>query len=193
MLTKTYWREAASELKNIKILAFAALMIAACAALGFIPSIPIGDAAKVSWGFLARAVCGMVCGPVVARVFGFAEDTWSYLVHPTGAYFPGYAITTMLGTMIYALFLYKRKITLPKIFLAKLCTNVLNVVLGTLWTAIVTDKGYLFYLPVRAIKNLVMLPVQTIMLALLIGALAPILKRVDLSNPLLGRRARPGT
>ena len=193
MLTKTYWQEAAAELKNIKIIAFAALMIAACAALGFIPSIPIGDATKVSWGFLARAVCGMVCGPVVALVFGFAEDTLSYLVHPTGAYFPGYALTTMLGTMIYALFLYKKKITLPRIFLAKLCTNVLNVVLGTLWTAILTDKGYLFYLPVRAVKNLLMLPVQTIMLALLIGALVPILKRVDFSNPLTARRARSGT
>ncbi len=86
----SYWRLAASELKKPRMLTFAALMIAACVALSYVPAIPIGDRGnEVTWGFLARAVCGMVCGPVMALVFGFAEDTVSFLIHPTVAYFPG--------------------------------------------------------------------------------------------------------
>ena len=169
-----YWRTAAGELKNIRILAFAALMIAACVALSYVPSIHIGDGGvRISWGFLARSVCGMVGGPVVALVFGFAEDTISFMIHPTGAYFPGYALTTMLGTMIYALFLYRAKPTVVRIFLAKLFTNILNVFLGSLWSAILLSKGYLYYMTTSFYKNLVMLPIQTAMLWYLVVAILP--------------------
>lgn len=180
-----YWRSAVGELKNIRTLTFAALMIAVCVALSYVPSIPIGDSgARVTWGFLARSVCGMVGGPIVALVFGFAEDTISYLIHPSGAYFPGYALTTMLGTMIYALFLYRAKPTAIRIFLAKLFTNALNVVLGAYWSSILYSKGYLYYMTASFYKNLIMLPIQAVLLWYLLRALLPHLSRSGLIPPL---------
>lgn len=185
-----YWRDAAEDFRRPRTLAFAALMIAACVALSYIPSIPVGDGGvRVTWGFLARAVCAVVCGPVTALVFGFAEDTVSFLLHPSGPYFPGYALTTMIGTLIYALFLYRTRPTVVRIFLAKLCTNALNVVLGSLWSAILYSKGYLYYMTVSFYKNLVMLPVQTAMLCFLLAALMPVLSRMGLVAP-AGRDAR---
>lgn len=180
-----YWRAAAGELKNIRILAFAALMIAACTALTLIPSIPTTDPnVRVTWGFLARAVCGMVGGPITALIFGVAEDTINFLIAPSGPYFPGYALTTMLGTMIYALFLYRVKFTpmslVVRVFFAKLFTNILNVTLGALWSSILYSKGYIYYMVKSFWKNLVMLPVQTAMLFFLLVALIPILSRVGL-------------
>ena len=181
----TYWRTAVADFKDLRILVFAAMMIAACNALAHIPSIPTTDPnVRVTWGFLARAVCGMVGGPVTALVFGFAEDTINFFIHPTGPYFPGYALTTMLGTMIYALFLYRAKFTpvtlAVRVFLAKLFTNILNVTLGALWSAILYSKGYYYYMVKSFWKNLVMLPVQAVMLFFLIGALIPILGRIGL-------------
>ena len=181
----TYWRTAVAAFKDLRILVFAAMMIAACNALAHIPSIPTTDPnVRVTWGFLARAVCGMVGGPVTALVFGFAEDTINFFIHPTGPYFPGYALTTMLGTMIYALFLYRAKFTpvtlAVRVFLAKLFTNILNVTLGALWSAILYSKGYYYYMVKSFWKNLVMLPVQAVMLFFLIGALIPILGRIGL-------------
>ncbi|MDD5938790.1 MAG: folate family ECF transporter S component [Clostridiales bacterium] len=185
-----YWRDAAEDFRRPRTLAFAALMIAACVALSYIPSIPVGDGGvRVTWGFLARAMCAVVCGPVTALVFGFAEDTVSFLLHPSGPYFPGYALTTMIGTLIYALFLYRTRPTVVRIFLAKLCTNALNVVLGSLWSAILYSKGYLYYMTVSFYKNLVMLPVQTAMLCFLLAALMPVLSRMGLVAP-AGRDAR---
>lgn len=185
-----YWRDAAEDFRWPRTLAFAALMIAACVALSYIPSIPVGDGGvRVTWGFLARAMCAVVCGPVTALVFGFAEDTVSFLLHPSGPYFPGYALTTMIGTLIYALFLYRTRPTVVRIFLAKLCTNALNVVLGSLWSAILYSKGYLYYMTVSFYKNLVMLPVQTAMLCFLLAALMPVLSRMGLVAP-AGRDAR---
>ncbi len=178
--SKAYWHDALLELKNLKILVFSGLMIAACIALSYIPSIPVGNGVRVSWGFLARALCSLVGGPVNGLIFGAAEDTISYLMHPTGPYFPGYMLTTMLGNLFYALFLYRAKVTVVRIFLAKLCTNVLNVTLGALWSSILYGKAYLLVAGTSLVKNAIMLPIQTAMLCALLAALLPALGRLDL-------------
>lgn len=178
-----YWRQALADMKNPRVLTFSALMIAACVALSYVPSIHITDKVRVTWGFLARALCGAVGGPLNALVFGAAEDTISFLIHPTGPYFPGYMLTTMLGTFLYALFLYRRPYNslLPvRIFFAKLCTNALNVTLGALWSAILYSKGYLYYAYTSLLKNLIMLPIQAVMLCFLFAAVVPILRRANL-------------
>lgn len=175
-----YWRDALRDFHKPRVLVFSALMIAACVVLSYIPSIPITDGVRITWGFLARALCALVGGPINALVFGFAEDTVSFLINPKGVYFPGYALTTMLGTMVYALFLYRSKITIWRIFLAKLCNNILNILLGSLWSAILYGKGYLYYVSTRIATNAMMLPVQTIMLVMLLTALLPILRQMEL-------------
>ena len=102
-----YWRQAARELKDLRKLTFAALMIAMCFILSSVPSVPLFGGAKVTWGFLARSTCALVCGPVLGIVFGFAEDILSFFVTGGGGcpFFPGYTLTTMLGVFIYSLFL----------------------------------------------------------------------------------------
>jgi len=194
-----YWRTALADFKTARNLTFAALMIAACVALSYVPSIHIGDGGvRVTWGFLARALCGAVCGPVTALVFGFAEDTVSYLIHPTGAYFPGYALTTMLGTLIYALFLYRAKLTpvtlAVRVALAKFFTNVLNVFLGALWSTILMGKGYWVRVTASAAKNAVMFPVQAVMLFFLLAALLPILGKMGMvpKGELASKPRQPG-
>lgn len=176
--SKAYWQDAVKDFKKLPTLAFSAVMIAACIALSYVPSIHIGDQVRVTWGFLARALCSLVGGPVNALVFGAAEDTISYLMHPTGPYFPGYMLTTMLGNLFYALFLYRTKVSVLRIFLAKLSTNILNVTLGALWSSILYGKAYVYYASASLVKNAIMLPVQTAMLALLFAALLPVLKSI---------------
>lgn len=179
-----YWRTAAEDFRRPRNLAFAALMIAACAALARVPSIRINFtdlyAPRITWGFLARSVCSMVCGPVMGVVFGFAEDTISYLADPAYPYFPGYALTTMLGNLFYALFLYRVRFGPVRVFFAKLLTNLLNVFLGSLWSTILsgTEKGYLYYMSTSAVKNVITLLPQTVVLCFLFAALTPILRRM---------------
>ena len=177
-----YWRSAARELKDLRKLTFAALMIAMCVVLSRIPSVPLFGGAKITWGFLARSVCALVCGPVLGLLFGFAEDILSFFLTGGGGYpfFPGYTLTTMLGVLTYALFFYRAKVTIGRVFLAKLLTNIQNVVLGALWMAILTGKAWYVTASASALKNLIMLPVQTVLLVVLIGALLPILRRTGL-------------
>ena len=177
-----YWRDAASEFRDLRKLTFAALMLAVCVVLGYIPSVPLIGGARVTWGFLGRSVCAMVCGPLMGLAFGFTEDILSFFLTGGGGYpfFPGYTLTTMLGMFFYALFFYRAKVGIVRIFLAKLVTNVQNVLLGALWTSILMGKAWFVTASGSAIKNLIMLPVQTILLAVLFGALLPVLRRMKL-------------
>ena len=182
-LTRSYWSQAAAELKNPRMLVFAALMIAACVALAQVPSIrPFGpDGPRIGWGWIARSICGLVTGPITALVFGAAEDTVSFMLSNKGdPYFPGYMITTMIGTAIYALCLYRQRLTVVRVFLAKLLTNACNVVLGSLWSAILMDKGYLYYATKSLIKNVISLPVQVLILCLVLVALMPIMSKMHI-------------
>ena len=137
---------------------FSALMVAVCVALSYARSIPIFYNIRITWGFLGRALCAMVCGPVNALAFGFVEDTVSYFMNPDGGYNPAYVITTMLGALTYALFFYRAKVTVTRLFLAKLVTNLQNVFLGSLWTYLwYTDQGYWAVVGASAMKNTVCL------------------------------------
>ena len=177
-----YWRDAVRELKDLRKLTFAALMIAMCVVLSHIPSVPLFGGAKITWGFLARSLCALVCGPVLGVAFGFAEDILSFFLTGGGGYpfFPGYTLTTMLGVLIYALFFYRAKLTVRRVFFAKLLTNIENVVLGALWMAILSGKAYLVTASASALKNLIMLPFQTALLVILFSALMPVLRRSKL-------------
>lgn len=172
-----YWKTAAAELKNYRVLVFSALMIAACIVLSHC-KIPLGENLSLSVTFLARALCALVCGPVVVILFGAAEDTLSFFLSSGGyPYFPGYMLTTILGCMIYALFFYRAKITWRRIILAKVITNIQNVLLGSLWSAMLYSKGYIYYLTTSAVKNALYLPLQILMLGFLLQALLPVLHK----------------
>lgn len=183
-----YWRDAAKELGDIRKLTVSAMCIALCVALSAIPSVPLWGGAKVTWGFLARSVCAWICGPVLGVVFAVAEDLLSFFLTGGGGYpfFPGYTLTTALGVLIYALFFYRAKMTICRVFLAKLLTNIQNVLLGALWMAILNSNGRfsieMWYASASgsALKNLICLPFQTILLVILFTALHPALAKAHL-------------
>ena len=176
----TYWHEANLAMKCLKLLVFAALMIAVTRALSLIPGIPIWHT-KLTWGFLARSVCAMVCGPVLGLAFGFAEDILGFVLQPTGDFFPGYTLSTMAGVLVYALFFFRRRITVLNLFLANLVVNVaVNALMGSVWSTMVRGGVYWgWFLPSLG-KNLLTLLPKTLVLYVLFQALLPILQRMNL-------------
>ena len=177
--SRTYWGCAVRDFKKPRTLAFAALMVAACVALSYLDSMPVVNNIKITWGFLARSLCALVCGPVMGIVFGAVEDTVSFMFRPAEAYNPFYMFTTVVGVVTYALCLYRCKVTVWRIFLAKFLTNVQNVFLGALGTYLFySGKGYWVLAAESAVKQIVMLPIQTVALTVLFAALLPILHRM---------------
>lgn len=76
-----------------------------------------------------------------------------------------------------------RRMTVIRLFLAKLVTNLQNVFLGSLWTYLwYTDQGYWAVVGASAMKNTVMLPVQVLLLVVLFEAMMPVLAAMGLTS-----------
>lgn len=179
--SRVYWQNALAEMKSVRILALAALFIALRIALASF-YIPVGDNLKIFFTFFVNALGAMIYGPAVALLSGFISDILGFMIHPSGAFFPGYVLSSMLGSFFYAIFLYRSRVTVLRLFLAKLCVNLfVNIGLGATWSAMLFSKGYYYYLTQSVIKNLTLLPFEVITLALFMQIMLPLTARFGLT------------
>ena len=120
--SKAYWRDAAAELKDTRILVVAALMIAVRVAMKGL-GIPLAPNLKINVAFFANALGAMIFGPVVAAVAAVISDTLGCIIFPQGVYFFPYVFIEIAGSMIFALFLYRTKISATRIILSRFCID----------------------------------------------------------------------
>ena len=93
-----YWAEAAKELTNVKMLVFAALMIALRVVLKSVQIPIVPNQLQVGVGFLVNALGAMTFGPVMAVIAAGISDTAGALFFSSGAYFFSFffAVCTVL-------------------------------------------------------------------------------------------------
>lgn len=176
--SKRYWQLAVSELYSVKMLAIAAIFIALRIAIAsfYIPIPGIGTN-RIYFSFFVNSLGSMIYGPVVGAIAVMASDLIGFMIHPSSTFFFGYTITSMAGSFLYGLFLYRQKLTVTRIFLCKLTVNVIcNVLLNGLWDSILIEKAYIVLVSGRIVKNVVMLPIETVLLYVFYTCLIPILK-----------------
>ena len=178
MFTKEYWHSSFSKLKSTRYLALMAIMIAMKIALSFFSvPLPIGDNLRLTFGWLVAGVQGAILGPGAAAVSGAISDIVGFMIRPTGPFFFGYTISEMLGSFVYGLFFYRKKITLPRIAMAKATVNyVVNVLIGSIWSAMLYSKGYIYYASKSLVKNTILLPFEIVLIWLVFQNVGPYLE-----------------
>ena len=77
---KGYWADAFAEMKDTKMLVFAALIVALRVALKTIIRIPLGPSLDITPAFLANALGAMVYGPVVGALGAVVSDLLGVLL-----------------------------------------------------------------------------------------------------------------
>ncbi|MGN0974743.1 MAG: folate family ECF transporter S component [Gemmiger sp.] len=172
VFSAAYWRAARSELKNVRVLAFAGLVCAMAIVLECFPIYILGTSLKIYFSFLAVGL-GCACyGPVVGMLAGACIDTLGFLINSYGEpYFPGYLITAVLSGLIYGLMLYRRKPTVLRIIATRILINYgSNVLLGSVWKAMLYGKGYYYYFTTGLAKNTVMLPIEVVLMVVVLRA-----------------------
>ena len=172
VFSPTYWRTARAEFRNVRVLAFAGLVCAMAIVLEGLPIYLLGPSLKIYFSFLVVGLGCMCYGPCVGMMAGAIIDSVGFLLSSYGEpYFPGYLVTAVLSGFIYGVLLYKRKQTLLRIIVVRLIINYgSNVLLGSVWKAMLYGKGYLYYLTSGAIKNTLMLPVEVFLMWAVLNA-----------------------
>ena len=90
----------------------------------------------------------------------------------------------MLGSVTYALFFYRQRLSVLRIFLCRLVVNlVINVLIGSIWSAMLMGKGYYYYLTKSIVKNLLLLPAETAVMYVVFRTMTPLLERMKLVVP----------
>ena len=186
-----YWRDAAAELKDVRMLAITALMIALRIVLKPL-AIPLGPQLSIQTAMLATALGAMIYGPVMAIPAAMISDTIGFMIYPTGEYFLPFMLTEIASTMIYALCLYRAKtnpvrVMLSRFFICFLVNVVLQQFIYAWWYSYIGNpesakESILGIMTVtRIFKNLAMFPLESVVLTLFLKLLLPITQRMKLT------------
>ncbi len=186
-----YWRDAAAELKDVKMLVITALMIALRIALKPF-AIYIGPQMAIQTATLATALGAMIFGPVMAIPAAMVSDTIGFMIFPTGDYFLPFMLTEIASTMFYALCLYRAKPSATRVIVARfLICFVVNVVLQQFifaWQytymgnpAKAKDSIMGMMTTARLFKNLFFFPIESVVITLFLKVLVPVTSRIKLT------------
>ncbi|MGN1128098.1 MAG: folate family ECF transporter S component [Candidatus Flemingiibacterium sp.] len=181
-----YWKCAAHQLRDVRILCIAAILIALRVALKS-AYIPVGENLNIYFGFFVNALGAMIFGPVVAIIGAAISDTLGALLFPSnGAYFFPFILVEIAGSLTFALFLWRRKLSTVRIILSRfavvfVCNFILNpIIMNWYYAWLNNGKTYKLITLPRVVKNLALFPAEAFLLVLFLGALTPALMRMKL-------------
>lgn len=185
--SKAYWRDAAAELKSVKTLVIAAMMIALRVATKGL-AVPIAPNLKLfSVASFINALGAMIVGPVVAIPAAFLSDFAGVMLwEGLGTYFLPYALQEIGSSLIWALLLYRAKPTAWRVMLGRLSICVIiNVILGTsidmLWQTVYYGQSSMVLTLPRVLKNTFMFPIESVAMTFFLGLMVPITNRMGLT------------
>lgn len=145
-----------------------AIMIAARIILGFIPALNVNNIIEVGVGFVGTAFSGILFGPVLAALVSVINDVITFFMGGGGIFFPGFTLSAGVGGLIYGWMLWRKPITWKRIFIAVLLVTVLvNIGLNSIWIRMLFGQAWQAFMPLRIVKNMVTLPINTIILVFL--------------------------
>ena len=158
-------KRSAEGMKNIRCIVGTSMFVALNCVLGYVKIVLVPNTLEIQFSTLAHAACAFTYGPVMAGFAGILTDTIKYFLNPSGPYMPFFAINEFLTGFIYGCFFYKKKITWPRVILARFIVVVLlNLTLTPLWLHMMYGKAFIVYVQMRLVKNLLMFPIDVFLL-----------------------------
>jgi len=185
--SKSYWRDAAAEMKDTRTLVIAALMIALRVATKGL-AVPIAPNIRLfSVASFINALGAMIVGPVVAIPAAILSDFLGVLIwEGLGMYFLPYVLQEIGSSLIWALLLYRAKVTPWRVMLGRLSIClIVNVVLGVSIDMLYQQYFYgastvVLTLP-RVLKNTFMFPIEAVAMTFFLRLMIPITNRAGLT------------
>lgn len=188
IFSKAYWHLASKNFSDLKMIVFAALILAL--RVGVKPlGIQLAPGLKLSFDCYVNSLGSICYGPLVGLAVGAISDTLGCLLFPSGPYFFPFIFVEMASSFIFALFLWKRTLTPLRVLFSKFTVNLIcNIIMTSLlmkWDyyffyGLKEARAYSLINLVRIGKNLVLFPLEAVLITIIIGALTPALRSLRL-------------
>lgn len=193
IFSRQYWRDAMAQLGDVRMLTMAALFVALRVVVKYI-SIPVGNTSlQITFDAYVNSIGSLIYGPMVGLMVGIASDVLGELVRGRIAqFFLPFAVVEMTSSFLFGLFFWRRRITVSRALWAKFTVNTIcNMVLTTLCLWWMYDfygmeKSKLLMpldTTLRVAKNLVMFPLQAIIIVAIMASAVPMLVRLKAVDP----------
>ena len=187
IMSRDYWSLAVKNCTNTKMLAIAAVITALRIAVKAFTIPLLSTHLVIAFSRYFDVVGSFIYGPVLALFSGAISDTLGAIIFPLGDYFLPYIIPEMLGSFIYALFLWNQKrITVTKVLLSRFTVNIIcNILLNSIilkWQSVLFgwEQAINLFNLLRIAKNLILFPLEGILMAIVISAVINPLKRMGI-------------
>ena len=130
---------------------------------------------RISFGFVPMSIAGIMFGPFYGCVVAALADFLGAILFPTGgAFWPGFTIVAAFAGLAYGILHeksdkpYSSRQWFVRLMIAELVVNLfVNVVLGTFNLYFMYGVGALANIPLRLAKNIVMIPIEVVIITAL--------------------------
>lgn len=189
ILSRAYWRDAANQLANPKMITIAALIVALRVVVKLF-KINIASGLGFSLDGYVNSLGSMIYGPIVGLVVGAISDVFGLvLTGQMGQYFAPFTLVEMASSFIFALFFWRRRITVSRALTAKFSVNlVCNILMTSIfmkWLKYIqfgkaAADAYKLINSVRIAKNLIMFPLEAMIIVVVMTFAIPFLSKLNL-------------
>ena len=189
IFSRSYWVDAANQLKDVRMICIAALIIALRIAVKFF-KIQIAPGLNISLDGYINSLGSLIYGPVVGLVVGGISDILGCLVTgQMGQYFPPFALVEMASSFIFGLFFWRRNVSFRRTLSAKFSVNlVCNIIMTSVFNkwmyyvhyGVEKAEAYNIINGARIVKNLILFPFEATLIITIFSLAVPILTRFKL-------------
>ena len=188
IFTKEYWKSSISHFYNVKSICLMAIFVALMTVIGGICSIfPLKVYGRtISLLFLFWPLIGILFGPLSGMIIAVLVDVLMFFIFPTGyPFYLGYTLAEMLIVFVSGLFFYKSNVSVLKLAIFE-CFVDLGVHVG-IESFFMNDimkwelgKAFKTYITGGFVKNLILWPIEVVILIFLLSAFLPMFKALKL-------------
>ena len=170
--------DSAKEFKSLHTVIMCGLMGALSIILGMFASIHLGPF-SITYAWIPNRIVDFMFGPIVGALYGGVMDIVKFMLKPNGTFNLAYTAIPMLAGLVFGLILYNKPVSFLRILFAQSLVKIfINAGLTTYIMAFEKGQAFMELMSVRLIKNLIMIPLDSILLFLVLTALMKVLPRL---------------